>query len=62
MTRIGDEDILLLQNSFQRKLNATTTDFHRYLHSYIDWEDRLIGIKGFSGILLYSFLQMSFYR
>lgn len=46
MTRIGDEDILLLQNSFQRKLNATTTDFHRYLHSYIDWEDRLIGIKG----------------
>ena len=46
MKRIGDEDILLLQNSFQRKLNATTTDFHRYLHSYIDWEDRLIGIKG----------------
>ena len=27
-------------------LRDAPTDFHRYLYSEIDWDDRLIGIKG----------------
>ena len=49
MSSIREEDIIVLQNVYQRKLNATKTDFYRYLYSAIDWEDRLIGIKGQRG-------------
>ena len=31
---------------FNRRLAATPTEFHRYLFYEIDWEDKLIGIKG----------------
>lgn len=31
---------------FNRRLTATPTEFHRYLFYEIDWEDKLIGIKG----------------
>ena len=37
------DDILRV---FNRRLLATPTDFHRYLFYEIDWEDKLIGIKG----------------
>ncbi|MBQ8656508.1 MAG: ATP-binding protein [Prevotella sp.] len=34
---------------FQRRLQATPTDFFRYLYHQIDWNDALIGIKGPKG-------------
>ena len=33
-------------------LSLTKTNFVRYVHDVIDWEDRLIGIKGARDILL----------
>ena len=38
-----------LQKVLDRKLQATSTDFKRYLFEEIDWRDRLIGIKGPKG-------------
>ena len=38
-----------LQKVLDRKLQATSTDFKRYLFEKIDWRDRLIGIKGPKG-------------
>lgn len=38
-----------LLRPFNRKLQATPTNFHRYLYSQIAWEDTLIGIKGPKG-------------
>ena len=38
-----------LQKVLDRKLQATSTDFKRYLFGKIDWRDRLIGIKGPKG-------------
>ena len=43
MTEARIEDLLRV---FNRRLLATPTDFHRYLFYEIDWEDKLIGIKG----------------
>lgn len=34
---------------FHRRLASTSTDYHRYLYSKIDWHDSLIGIKGPKG-------------
>ena len=34
---------------FQRRLQATPTEFFRYLYHQIDWNDTLIGIKGPKG-------------
>lgn len=39
-----------LQKSFNAMLGDTPTLFHRYLWDKIDWQDRLIGIKGPRGI------------
>ena len=41
-----EERIEELLRVFNRRLLATPTDFHRYLYYEIDWEDKLIGIKG----------------
>ncbi len=44
------EDFKPLLNLYHRKLNATSCKFKRYLHKYINWEARLIGIKGARGV------------
>lgn len=43
-------DIQPLINIYHRKLAATDLRFKRYLHYRIDWEVRLIGIKGARGV------------
>lgn len=42
-------DITDLLASFNRRLVATPMEFHRYLYSKINWNDKLIGIKGPKG-------------
>ena len=44
------QDILPLVDQFNRKLTETHLDFKRYLHKKIDWDSRLIGIKGARGV------------
>lgn len=50
---------------FNRRLAATPTEFHRYLFYEIDWEDKLIGIKGPRGCgkttLLLQHIKQSFH-
>ena len=50
---------------FNRRLTATRTEFHRYLFYEIDWEDKLIGIKGPRGCgkttLLLQHIKQSFH-
>lgn len=43
-------DIQPLVNAFHRKLSATDLRFKRYLYSQINWNVRLIGIKGARGV------------
>lgn len=43
-------DIQPLINIYHRKLAATDLRFKRYLHDRIDWDVRLIGIKGARGV------------
>ena len=43
----GIEDLLL---QYHLRLQSTPMDFHRYIYNSIDWEDRLIGIKGPKGV------------
>ena len=43
-------DIQPLLNAFHRKLAATDLHFKRYLYDKIDWNVRLIGIKGARGV------------
>ena len=43
-------DIQPLLNAFHRKLAATDLHFKRYLYNRIDWNVRLIGIKGARGV------------
>lgn len=43
-------DIQPLRNIYHRKLAATDLRFKRYLHYRIDWDVRLIGIKGARGV------------
>ncbi|MCD7710443.1 MAG: AAA family ATPase [Porphyromonadaceae bacterium] len=43
-------DIQPLVNAFQRKLVSTSLEFKRYLHQQINWETRLLGIKGARGV------------
>lgn len=35
---------------YKKLLRETTTAFHRYLYSQIDWENRIIGIRGPRGV------------
>lgn len=39
-------DIADLLKSFDNRLKATTDTFYRYIYKEIDWDDRLIGLKG----------------
>lgn len=43
-------DIQPLLNIFHRKLAATDLRFKRYLHGQINWDARLLGIKGARGV------------
>ena len=43
-------DVQPLLNAFHRKLAATDLRFRRYLDSQINWDTRLIGIKGARGV------------
>lgn len=43
-------DIQPLLNTFHRKLAATDLKFKRYLHGQINWDVRLLGIKGARGV------------
>ena len=44
------EDISVLRQAMTNRLLATTTTFHRYLFSQINWENRLICIRGYRGV------------
>lgn len=39
-----------LQNRFNTMLSETPIGFHRYMYDRIDWNDRLIGLKGPRGV------------
>lgn len=43
-------DIQPLLNTYHRKLAATDLNFKRYLHKAINWNVRLLGIKGARGV------------
>ena len=43
-------DIQPLLNTFHRKLAATDLRFKRYLHGQINWDTRMLGIKGARGV------------
>lgn len=43
-------DIQPIVNAFHRRLAATDLRFKRYLHNRINWQARLIGIKGARGV------------
>ncbi|MBQ8672791.1 MAG: ATP-binding protein [Bacteroides sp.] len=47
---MDEKDIERIYRSFHRKLQDTSLDFIRYLYKRINWEDRLIGIKGARGV------------
>lgn len=42
-------DIQPIVNSYHRLIGATSLRFKRYLYDYINWESRLIGIRGARG-------------
>lgn len=44
------EDISVLRQAMANRLLMTTTTFHRYLYAQINWENRLIGIRGYRGV------------
>lgn len=44
------EDISILRQAMANRLQMTTTHFHRYLYSQINWDNRLIGIRGYRGV------------
>lgn len=39
-----------LQELFSKKLRETTTDFHRYMYSRINWDNRMVGLTGPRGV------------
>ena len=44
------EDISILRQAMTSRLQATETKFHRFLYHQINWENRLIGIRGYRGV------------
>ncbi len=44
------EDISVLRQAMTNRLLMTTTAFHRYLYGQINWDNRLIGIRGYRGV------------
>lgn len=45
-----EQDIQKIYRAYRRKLKDTPLSFTRYLYEKIDWNDRLIGIKGARGV------------
>ena len=43
-------DVKTLYDNSIRKITTVRTDFRRYLYSQINWDNRLIGIKGGRGV------------
>lgn len=43
---MDENEVESIYRLFYRKLNAVPTTFIRYLYYQINWNDRLIGIKG----------------
>lgn len=43
-------DFNQLYQTFILRLRETRTDFHRYLYNQINWDNRIIGIKGAGGV------------
>lgn len=44
------KDFNQLYQTFILRLRETQTDFHRYLYDQINWDNRIIGIKGAGGV------------
>lgn len=44
------EDISVLRQAMANRLLMTTATFHRYLYDQINWDNRLIGIRGYRGV------------
>ena len=44
-----DSEMSSLAASLDRRLEETETTYHRPLYSEIDWDDRLVCIKGAKG-------------
>ena len=44
------QEIVPLVNQFNNKISEVNLDFKRYLHEKINWNSRLIGIKGARGV------------
>ena len=44
------EEISVLRQAMSNRLQMVTTTFHRYLFSQINWDNRLIGIRGYRGV------------
>lgn len=44
------QDIIKLINVYHRRLALVSMDFKRYLHKSINWDARMIGIKGARGV------------
>ena len=38
---------------YKKLLRGTTTDFHRYLYGQINWENRIVGIRGLRRIFIH---------
>ena len=45
-----EQDIALLTEAMQRRLYRTSLAFHRSLYGEIEWNDRLLCIKGPRGV------------
>ena len=45
-----DLDLSILYDAYYSKLQQTSTDFVRYLYSRINWDARIVGIKGARGM------------
>ena len=46
---LNTEDIALIERTSKRRIATVPKAFHRYLFDEIDWNNRLIGIKGPKG-------------
>ena len=50
MSNMEYSDVKTLYDNSIRKITTVRTDFRRYLYSQINWDNRLIGIKGGRGV------------
>lgn len=49
-TSMDREEIQPLIESYHRRLGTVVSEYHRYLYSQINWEARMIGIRGARGV------------